>query len=232
ILSVAQETGVRVEGIAFSREILRSRPIWFHSEANPRIRLLTQSSASICLRDNHNLRTVGEAEDLSLFLDDPNHSSSRRNLACSCYICEAMSENIGCSNPNECLIRAKELLDTLPKKWDPRFMIPEDYKEGPNPQDEGYEFDRRITTHGTIADAFRIFTEGETCNELPDLRIAPRGEEVQSATEGFCLENNNEDARAGAGICVVRGNGPKSPLRVPQNLQQTKQNGEALAAKV
>ncbi len=71
ILNVTKETGVRVEGITFSREILRSCPIWYHSEASPRIRLLTRSSASICLRDNHELRTVGEAEEIFSLLDDP-----------------------------------------------------------------------------------------------------------------------------------------------------------------
>ncbi len=109
ILSIAKETGVRAEGIAFSREIIRKRPIWFHSEADPRIHLLTRSSASICLRDNHALWFVGEAEEIAQFLDDPNHDSSTQGLRCECYICTAMRDNLGCRNPNACMPRPKDL---------------------------------------------------------------------------------------------------------------------------
>ncbi|KAK0436133.1 hypothetical protein EV421DRAFT_1716206, partial [Armillaria borealis] len=142
ILSLAKETGVWAEGIIFSREILHSRPIWYHSEADPKIRSLTRSSASICLRDKHNLWLVGEVEEISQLLDDPNHNCELWNARCECHICTAMRENLGCKKPNNCMLRVKELLDTLPNKWDPRFMLPEDYKEGPEPMDESFKFDR------------------------------------------------------------------------------------------
>lgn len=125
IMKIARDTGVRTEGIAFSREILRDRPIWFHSEASPRIRLLTHSAASICLRDKHKVRRVGEAEEIAQFLDDPNHNHATGNQGCSCHICSAMRENLGCNKPHACIKHAKELIDTLPAKWDPRFMLPE-----------------------------------------------------------------------------------------------------------
>ncbi|KAK0244533.1 hypothetical protein EDD85DRAFT_945872 [Armillaria nabsnona] len=111
-------------------------------------------------------------------------------------------------------------------------MLPEDYEEDPTLRDEGYEFGRRVAIIGSIANAFRVFTEGEVCNELLDLRIAPPSDVILAATDGSCHENGTEEARAGAGIFVEGENRLERALRVPSNLQQTNQVGEALAAKV
>ncbi len=232
IRDTANETGVRAEGITFSREIIRSRPIWYHSEADQRIRLLTHSAASICLRKNHKLHLVGEAEEISYLLDDPNHNSAKCGPRCQCYICTAMSENLDCISPNTCMLRAKDLMDTLPKKWDPRFMLPEDYEDAPSSLEEGYEFDRRVTVHGTLADAFRMFTEGNTCNDLPDMRIGPSNvEKITAATDGSCIDNGTANARAGAGVHVEGEGGLELAIRVPAMLPQTNQVGEAIATK-
>jgi hypothetical protein len=54
-----------------------------------------------------------------------------------------------------------ELINSLEIKWDPRFMQPEDYEEYKKPDDpETSRIDPRVTTGGTLADAFRIFTDG------------------------------------------------------------------------
>ncbi|KAJ7269120.1 hypothetical protein C8J57DRAFT_976937, partial [Mycena rebaudengoi] len=75
----------------------------------------------------------------------------------------------GCMTPHSCFSKAKELLDTLPPKWDPRMQQPEDYEAPPEDDENGWTtFDRRITTTGSIKEAFRIFTEGEVCNIPPD----------------------------------------------------------------
>ncbi|KAK0219230.1 hypothetical protein IW262DRAFT_1248647, partial [Armillaria fumosa] len=191
------------------------------------------SAASKCLRMNHNLQTVGEAEELAQLLDDPNHNTTSRNLRCSCYICEAMKENLNCTNPNECLLRAKELMDTLPQKWDPRFMLPEDYEDSPTPVDEGIEFDRRVTTYGMIANTFHIFTEGKVCNHLPDLRLCGRAENViQAATEGACLKDDTSGTSSGAGVCIEGGNNLQIAVKIPTSLQQSQQVGEVVAAKI
>lgn len=233
ILNVAKKTGVRVKGIAFSRDILRSRPIWYHSEANPRIRLLTCLSASLCLRENHNLQTVREAEELSLLLDDPNHMITNRVNRCICYICEAMIENMGCRNPNECMCCTKDLLDMLLRKWDPCYMLLEDYKEAPKQLEVGIEFDRCVTTHGPVTNAFRIFTEGRVSNVLPDLRIAAPTTIVKVATSGAYQEiTSTNESRAGAGVFTAEENGLERALKVLQSLRQSNQVGGVLAAKI
>lgn len=233
MLNIAKETGVRVEGIAFSREILCSRPMWYHAEANPKICLLTRSSVSICLRENHDLQTVGEAEETSLLLDDPSHVMSNRGGRCACHICEAMIDNLGCKNPNECMLRAKDLLDTLPRKWGPHYMLPEDYKDAPTQQNEGFEFDKRVTVHGPIENTFCIFTEGKVCNKLPDLRIAPPSRTIYATTAGSYHEAGTSlKSRAGAGISTVGEDRLEKALRVPPYLDQTCQVSGEMAAKI
>ncbi|KAI5821698.1 hypothetical protein K523DRAFT_257917, partial [Schizophyllum commune Tattone D] len=60
LLEAAREHSVRLEGIAFSREILRRMPMWYHKYADKtRMNLMaSKSKATECLRDNHKLRTV------------------------------------------------------------------------------------------------------------------------------------------------------------------------------
>jgi hypothetical protein len=67
------------------------------------------------------------------------------------------------------------------------------------------EFDARFTTHGTIADTFRIFTNTAPKNlhsSAPDTRHAPDpGEDpIKVYTDGSAQNNGDENVRAGAGI--------------------------------
>ncbi|EPS93876.1 hypothetical protein FOMPIDRAFT_58965, partial [Fomitopsis schrenkii] len=39
---------------------------------------------------------------------------------CRCQKCTKMRTRSQCENPHTCGMRAKELLDQLPEKWDPR----------------------------------------------------------------------------------------------------------------
>ncbi|KAF5336214.1 hypothetical protein D9758_017782 [Tetrapyrgos nigripes] len=202
LLHTFKEYGIRQEGRAFGREILREMPIWYHKHADLKIRQLNHSSASECLRKNHNLLTVGQAEQLAARLNEPMHVAD--NL-CLCIQCMWISMTFNCLHPHACMKRVKELLDTLPEKWDPRKEQPEDY-EPRNPlasDDKDITiFDTRVTTNGSITDTFWVFTEGITCNETPNtkqhdgLAINP----VTVATDRSCLENGRLDAKAGAGV--------------------------------
>lgn len=111
-------------------------------------------------------------------------------------------------------------------------MLPEDYEDGPKQLDEGFEFYRRVTVDGSIVNVFQIFTEGDVCNELPDLRLgAPSGAIIHAATGGSCIDNDTPDARAGAGIFVPEENNMEIAIKVPSPMLQTIQAGEAMATK-
>lgn len=77
-----------------------------------------------------------------------------------------MEERTGCLMPHSCATRAKELLDTLPPKWDPRQVPPPQNvastQESASPIKEGWiYFDAKMVTKGNVADLFRVITEGK-----------------------------------------------------------------------
>ncbi|PBK59856.1 hypothetical protein ARMSODRAFT_991040 [Armillaria solidipes] len=196
----AESLGVRPEGLAFSRDIIRTCPIWYHRNADPKIRKLNHVKASKCLQSKHKVRTTGDAQDIAEFLEDPNHEGSND---CECYICDTFRENIGCETPQKCMKRVNELLDMLPPKWDPRQLQPQDFEEETAEEDgeEHWKFDKTLTTSGPLANIFRIFTEGDVCNETLDKRnhsAAPTT--IRAATDGSCHKNGSELATAGAGM--------------------------------
>ncbi|KAJ3964898.1 hypothetical protein EV361DRAFT_772279, partial [Lentinula raphanica] len=60
MITTAKKHGLRLEGLAFSREIQRQMPIWFHSKATGMSGKHNHKLAK-CLRQNHNVRTVRDA---------------------------------------------------------------------------------------------------------------------------------------------------------------------------
>ncbi|KAL7279519.1 hypothetical protein ACG7TL_007362 [Trametes sanguinea] len=173
IMLVGKKYGLRMEGRAFSRDILRSLPMWDHAQASKqKLRSLSSRSlATKCLKYKHKLVTVGDFESFAAERTDPGHQTRRR---CECDRCTHLRMSVDCTEPDECYRRAVEFLNTLPSKWDPRGEHPEDYEEEEHAAapviyeniDEAVAlFDRRVTRHGTIGDTFRIFTgPGNACN--------------------------------------------------------------------
>ena len=234
--AAAKDLGLRREGLAFERGILRDMPMWMHGEANDKLRRLNHSKASKCLQSNHNLRTVGDAENIAGGLDNPGHKA-RSN--CACTACKAARRTTTCPNPHACFARATELLDLLPEKWDPRRMQPQDtevrpHRSRPQPGDEEGEewtpFDAAITTKGNLSDIFRVFTEGTTMNELYHRpRPTDVTEDIVVATDGSCFHNGQGDAVAGAGGYAGDEHAANFSLRLPAELHQSNQTGEIVA---
>jgi hypothetical protein len=121
----------------------------------------------------------------------------------------------------------RDLLDALEEKWDPREPQPEDYEDGPveGADEETVEFDARVTTHGTIADTFRIFTNTAPKNlhdSSSDTRHAPDPDEgpIKVYTDGSAQNNGGENARAGAGIYFGDDDPRNRAIRIPDNLKK------------
>ncbi|GLB44704.1 putative RNA-DNA hybrid ribonuclease activity [Lyophyllum shimeji] len=226
---IAEKYGLRPEGLAFSKDIVRARPIWYHSDADRRIRLLNRGAASNCLKDNHAVWTVGDAERLAHQLDLPYHRASPE---CECVACMEAELQEGCMNPHGCFYKAKVLLDTLPPKWDPRAVL-EDEQPTEESNEEWTMFKRHLVTEGTVAEIFRIFTNGEVSNELPDMRFNAAPEHsVVVATDGSCTRNGEENAVAGAGVFCEKAHPLNSCTKVPVELLQSNQTAELFALKV
>ncbi|THU83858.1 hypothetical protein K435DRAFT_733727, partial [Dendrothele bispora CBS 962.96] len=236
LTDTAKKFGLRIEGMAFSRSIIRQMPIWYHKEADSIIRTLNHTQASQCLKKNHAVRTVGDTETLANMLQNDQHTMENN---CNCECCTHLRTNPHCEHPHSCMKQALKLINTLPPKWDPRSILPEDYQKKPQRTDPDWiPFDARITTNGSLADVFRIFTDSSVIpiNTLPDLRRqVPENADTGNiivATDGSCYNNGEDNARAGAGIYVSPDHQMNRSAKLPLYIGQSNQNGEIVAAKL
>ncbi|KAK7461033.1 hypothetical protein VKT23_008961 [Stygiomarasmius scandens] len=142
------------------------------------------------------------------------------------------------------MLRARELLDTLPEKWDPRAEQPEDH-EGEftrlsTPREE-YLFDYRLSMTGDMSSIFRIFTDKEqpptNAVFIRRLRTNDPNNVTEVATDGSCINNGQENALAGAGVYFTMNDERNKSIKLPKMsgntpLTLSNQAGELLAAKL
>jgi hypothetical protein len=69
--------GVRLEGIAFERNILRQMPIFYHAEAVTKICQLMHAEMVTCLWDKHGIWTVGDTEQMAMVLEKDSHKNNK-----------------------------------------------------------------------------------------------------------------------------------------------------------
>ncbi|KAK0464008.1 hypothetical protein IW261DRAFT_1347491 [Armillaria novae-zelandiae] len=87
-------------------------------------------------------------------------------------------------------------------------------------------FNKNLTDQGNLADAFRIFTEGNVCNELPPPAIEWEASENGDAqdtiqevyTDGGCTNNGNENAIASTGVWFGENDPRNSAIRLHDDL--------------
>ncbi|KAJ3851382.1 hypothetical protein EV368DRAFT_17452, partial [Lentinula lateritia] len=238
MLDIAKKYGLRIEGIAFSRTILQSMPIWYHKEANAEIRSMNHTNASICLRTKHQTRTVGDALNMTNRLQHPDHEPTS---SCQCTECTELREAYNCQHPHGCMNQALKLLNTLPEKWDPRSELPEDYQIKPvltDTTDSGVTpFNANITTTGSLANIFRIFTDQtvKPRNILPRLRPQLTPGECQKviiATDGSCENNGERNVKAGVGVFIAKDHPENRSAKLPNYIPHSNQTGEIVAVKI
>ncbi len=236
MMDAAKKYGVRLEGLAFSKRILNSMPMWDHTMADrTRLgRLTVPSRLLTCLQESHKAKTVGDFVELARIADDAGHLPK---VTCRCPNCARVRTATGCTNPHLCGTRAGEIISTLPDRWNPRKRQPEDYEERnmgmireENLNDELTPFNRCVTTHGDVGHAIRIFTDKEpTCDEAIPMEIEEDGTRLTIATDGSCTNNGEKGARAGAGVFVESNPVQNQSLRLPDWIDQSNQTAEIVA---
>ncbi|KAK6988349.1 hypothetical protein R3P38DRAFT_2454366, partial [Favolaschia claudopus] len=167
LMKVALERDVKMEGLAFSREVMRSLPIWYHIRSTAKRGIFNRGTQVECLKRRHKVLTVvsvGEAEALARRLDVQGHRSRSDCVCQSCTLTRTVCA--GCSSPHACFTKARALLNTLPEsepdKWNPLVPQPEDY-EGeaeqtlPQTGENQQLFPVKITDGSGLTGAFRIF---------------------------------------------------------------------------
>ncbi|KAE9396833.1 hypothetical protein BT96DRAFT_824151 [Gymnopus androsaceus JB14] len=227
LLQMARSVNMRLESWNPSKEIKRSRQIWFHGDASPRLRLLNNSRAAHCLKERHGLLTVGQAEDLANHLEKHEHFPWDE---CECEHC-VKAEELGCKHPHTCFSKAKELLDMLTPKWDPRKSDLEESEDDLVTSKNWNEIDTRITTHGTLGDVARIFMEGPTSKSLvPPAhkdRCQPDESPVMVIVGGVDNKRGEVEARSGAGLLIKRPEGiEEKSFRTPERYGNSAPAGE------
>ncbi|KAJ7249742.1 hypothetical protein B0H12DRAFT_992899, partial [Mycena haematopus] len=81
MLKVARQRGVQMEGLAFSRQIMREATIWYHIKATVGRGIFNRGAEIKCLKENHRVKTVGQTEILARRLTTTRHHG-RSNCAC------------------------------------------------------------------------------------------------------------------------------------------------------
>ncbi|KAJ7141887.1 hypothetical protein C8R43DRAFT_892320 [Mycena crocata] len=238
MVKIGKTYGIDMDAMAVSREIQGSMPVWYHRKSYASKSLYNQGVEVVtCLQISHGIRTVSDAVQLGAKMDAPRHKKLDR---CKCETCTEVRETTGCRYPHSCYVKARALLDALHAKWDPRRPQPEDYEAAQAPRalqdDESIEFDPTITTHGTIADTFRIFTKGCLRNLTGAVPATKHdqdtvNEDMSVYTDGSAINNGKNNAQAGAGVYFGDNDPRNMAIHIPNDVGCTNNVGEMVAIK-
>ncbi|KAK0478880.1 hypothetical protein IW261DRAFT_1337230 [Armillaria novae-zelandiae] len=145
-----------------------------------------------------------------------------------------MKDLTGCKSPRKCFQKAKSLLDSLPPKWDPRSRQVEAYELASSDDlDDANVFKPHRVTQGPVTNSFRIFVEGEECNDVyhPENRQPTQEEITVVYTDGSAVKCGTEEAMAGAGVFYGENNVRNQSIHLPNEVGRTNQVSETVGAK-
>ena len=231
-MKLAKKHDVDLEALEPNEETKRGLPVWLHRKANKEAARIYATNGAKCLKLRHRTHYIGQLTDLTEGLPDDH----REMNFCTCKTCEDASR-LGCNHPHKCIETARRLIDSLAPKWRPggnQSIRPG--APGPGaPNVESLKDGIEIDTHReatNLRDSIRIFTKKENLLSATTLRTSE--DETQTSveetvyTDGSCVNNGTDDAKAGIGVWF----GPRDPRnmagRVPGR-QQSNQVGELLA---
>ena len=206
LFKTANEFNVRPEGLAFSCNVMRKIPIWYHFAADSRIRHMNKGRTINCLKENHRIISVGDTESLAKALSATVHTALDE---CECRDCMEIENRYGCMHPHSCVMKANELLSMLPSKWNPVAPQPDDRLDHPialPPSGDGLSpttFNARLAMPGSLADIFRIFTAGPQYLEVfspPPPDEPPNEITVCLGSAKGCPDNEGGSQRIGSGL--------------------------------
>ncbi|EIM86442.1 uncharacterized protein STEHIDRAFT_57307, partial [Stereum hirsutum FP-91666 SS1] len=227
-------------------EYRRSLPAWFHIGPDRKMKHHTNTKVAKCLRENHGVNTVGDLEDFGISRENEEHKTKRypnstKIRPCGCADCEA-DRRRGCTDPHKCLRRAKIILAHILPKWHPQTQGNDDTLDLSKEDVEANEtarankqpvtFNPDVHCQGNLSQGVRVFGDPNAKINYPPFR--QRGnldeqDEITVYTDGSCLNNGDDNARAGSGIWFGPDDERNKSLRVPSAMPQTNQTGEVLA---
>lgn len=111
---------------------------------------------------------VEDAERITTMITETSHLDTDE---CECKSCMKMEIESNCLHPHSCSYRAKEMIDTLPEKWNPRAPQPDNTLTMTKENEMNREaelkavFNFNLATNDDLANIFRIFTAGPIYNQ-------------------------------------------------------------------
>ncbi|KAK0429537.1 hypothetical protein EV421DRAFT_1723157, partial [Armillaria borealis] len=188
-------------------------PIWHHTGVKTKKQKRYGSKICKCLMNSHNVETAGEAMDVERQLHSTEHKSRQD---CKCAECRDDHQQRGCDNPHRCALMARDLLNNLMEKWDPRrpdqndglHLTPDDRLQNQSAWEDNnmIRFDPGIDNENTLTEGIQIFTSGWDICPKPALRaeLGAEGNQYPAIlivyTDGSAYNNGIVDACAGAGV--------------------------------
>jgi len=229
ILKLACKMNVGFDALRISTKTKAKMPLWHH----PAIlnHYLWNKKASKCLRNHHEIKTVGDAIDFTAirFKKPP------------------------CLTMPACLMMCERLLDELPNKFNPNMTTPHRDNLDHTPKRIKKErqrdktkhpivFDPSITAYGTPATHTRIFQKHKSyktrryidefiLRRPANREMSPMKEGTMTTlkiyTDGLSTLNGADNSQAGAGIYVKGRKNLCQSVRIPG--EQTNQRAELIA---
>ncbi|KAH6916525.1 hypothetical protein BKA70DRAFT_1092987 [Coprinopsis sp. MPI-PUGE-AT-0042] len=236
MVKTAKKYGVKFVPGEMDNNTRDSMPLWFHIGFDESKKRNQNSKTAVCLRTMHEIATVGDAREFEEKNKPLTHKKRQRPPLpkCQCEECTVLRET-GCIGPEECRETATKLLNSLKPGWqhtedeeDPPAYMPNEAFDS----SRGKVFKRKQSTTRSLSQGLCIFTERNSASDPISLPREDRSRGRQTFivyTDGACMNNGYEDARAGYGAWFGNGDPRNISARVPRALPQTNNVGEALA---
>ncbi|KAJ7060273.1 hypothetical protein C8F01DRAFT_1084034 [Mycena amicta] len=229
MLKAANKYGVTMDAVEPTLEIKNQLPLWHHFAKKDGVRQLNNLPTSKCLRDVHQVLTVGDGMKMLERLNDENHSTGPE---CWCEECQE-DRDAGCIGPHACIRAIDKRLDQIQAKWDPRTH-PEVLEEDEEPAAEKDDKEMTFKPPPPRRHHFRRLPGHDEDSGKPT--DVPRQSQAQNEGEivvtvcGAEKTPRRKAKRAGAGLFYGRDDERNENIRIPETWEQSRKTAEVAAA--
>jgi hypothetical protein len=221
MMKVVSKYDVALETQMVDDPVMRQMPLWYHIGATDTLNYMNNKPMAKCLRDNHDVTTVGDA--MNLIHNRPTRHRNRRQ--CPCEMCQEARER-KCEYPHHCMEYCKDLVATLKAKWNPEatkqsddldFEEERDKEQSADDGDESLiRFNPDLRLKNCPEEGIRAFTRKEKRTHLPAYRQTGRGQRsiAEVTIAGMVTGIKSDEVRNGAGTFFKTGDDRNTQMRV------------------
>ena len=241
MLKAAKKYATKFAPIRITKNLKEAMPAWLQI-GHPKT--IPQNAQAKCLIGTHNVTTIKDLCRITERLKRVYRGGVHTPVySCHCKDCTEDRAK-GCTNPQKCAIGAQRRLEKLVPKMNPMTQTHNDNlslttrRKASNivarRENTGIIFNPSVTEKMNLADCFRIFTDPDRLSNTPaERQRQARGinipeERITVYTDGSCIDNGKENAKAGAGIWFVEGDPQNKAIKIPGS-NQSNQVGEIAA---